>query len=79
MALHIELCSFLRKYVSDYDPAKGIELGISEGVRVEQAIRQLDIPFEEVKIIVVNHKAVKPDHLLKEGDRVGLFTVVTGG
>lgn len=79
MSFRVELCSLLRKYVHDYDPAKGTEVNIGAGQRVEQAIRELDIPPEEVGVIVVNRKVVGPDYVLKHGDTVGLFSVLVGG
>jgi len=79
MSLRVELCSFLRKHITDYDPAKGIELDAGPGLTVEEVIKQVDIPSEEVKIITVNRTVVKPDYLLRDGDKVGLFTALVGG
>ena len=42
-------------------------------------IRHLDIPAEEVAILLVNGFHQKPDYAVKDGDVVALFPPVGGG
>ena len=42
-------------------------------------IRQLEIPAEEVAILLVNGFHQKPDYAVKDGDVVALFPPVGGG
>lgn len=79
MALQIFLSSSLRKYVPDYDPSKGIELAIPRGTSVSEVCRELAIPTEPIKIIMVDGIGKSLDHILEGNERVGLFPPVGGG
>jgi sulfur carrier protein ThiS len=61
-----------------YCPPEG-ELTVPEGTDLAGLITMLEIPPEEVKLIFINNKRADEEHLLAEGDRVGLFPPVGGG
>ncbi len=42
-------------------------------------IRHLDIPFEEVAILLINGFHKKPENEVKDGDIVAIFPPVGGG
>lgn len=50
-----------------------IEITLTNGATVLEAIQALGIPKEKVKLIFVNHTGALLDQPLKEGDRVSLF------
>jgi molybdopterin converting factor small subunit len=79
MPVRVELCPTLRKRVLNDQPAKGLELPDSQGLTVEAVIQRLNLSVDEVQLMVVNRKIVRPDYPLKEGDRLALFAVVDGG
>jgi sulfur carrier protein ThiS len=79
MALRIELSSYFRTYVSSYDRNKGVEVPFEAGKTVEQVIRELGLPREEVVVMTVNRSSVRPDHVLQDGDLIGLFPAALGG
>jgi sulfur carrier protein ThiS len=79
MKIHIELCSFLRKYRSEYDPNKGIELEVDQPLTVAEAAQKLGIPVEEIQMVLINHDLGSRDQVVEEGDSVGLYTVLVGG
>ncbi len=79
MPLHVEISSFLRKYVPDYDPVKGLSLNGQAGRTVGAVMNDLGIPLDEVQIILVNHRAAKPETRLGEDDEIGLFPALGGG
>jgi sulfur carrier protein ThiS len=79
MSLHVEVSSYLRKFLPNYNPEEGLILDFRPGMTVAQMIKDLGIPEEQVQLIMVNRMAVKPDHVLKEGDLVGLFPILDGG
>jgi molybdopterin converting factor small subunit len=60
----------------DYKGATEYEM--TEGAKVGELIRKLDIVEEEVKIIFVNGRKGETDTELKEGDRVGFAPAVGG-
>jgi molybdopterin converting factor small subunit len=79
MTVYVELCSFLRRYFSGYDPAEGIVLEIDAEAAVEKVIETLGIPAGHVEIATVNRVAVNLDTVVRDGDLVGLFTMPGGG
>lgn len=79
MALRVEVGSYLRKYLTEYDPEKGLELKFEAEKTAGQIIDELGIPRSEVSIIMVNRKAARSDQALKDGDLLGLFPVALGG
>ncbi|NLM51781.1 MAG: MoaD/ThiS family protein [Firmicutes bacterium] len=50
-----------------------------QGITVEQAIKVLDIPEEEVSLIMVNGILVQKEYVLKDGDTLALFPPIGGG
>lgn len=50
-----------------------------DGLTVGGLMERLSIPAGEVKIRFVNSVHVGEDHVLKDGDRVGLFPAIGGG
>ena len=79
MPLKILLSSTLRKYISGYDPVKGISFSVDEEITVEELCERINIPPDRIKIVMVNGKSKPMDHTLKGGERVGLFPPIGGG
>jgi sulfur-carrier protein len=79
MALLIKLSSSLRPFAQRYDPHHGLEMDIRPGATVADIIRELGIPLEKVKIIMVNGLSAGHDHELRDDDRLSLFPPVGGG
>lgn len=58
-------------------------LGREQGVRslcdlqrpipLQEFLSGLQIPPDQVQLVMVNHKAVPPTHVIQPGDRVALF------
>jgi len=68
----------LRKYLKSR-VGEPQEVGLPEGARLSDLLRQAGLPAEEVKQAFVNGRRASPDRLLEEGDRVALFPAVAGG
>lgn len=66
-------------YLQKYSGAQEIKLHIDGGLRVEEVLKRLGVPIEEVGIVVVNGKWQDVDYLLQDGDRVEVFPVYLGG
>ena len=79
MPLKILLSSTLRRYVSDYDPAKGVVLYPEEDMTVAELCEQMNIPVDRIKIIIVDGKNKSLTHVLTGVERVGLFPAIGGG
>ncbi|MBW2569009.1 MAG: MoaD/ThiS family protein [Deltaproteobacteria bacterium] len=79
MPLKILLSSSLRKYVSAYDPVKGMSFSVDGKITVEELCERINIPCDKIKIVMVNGKSKHMDYVLKGGERVGLFPPIGGG
>ena len=77
--LKIILSSTLRKYLPVYDPVKGVDFTIDGKLTVAELCRQLRIPPDEVKIVMVNGKSEGLDYLIQGDERIGLFPPIGGG
>ncbi len=79
MALQVFLAASLRQYVKDYNPATGCEIAVKAGATVRDVARQLQIPEEEVKLIMVDGINVAWETTLAGNERVAFFPPVGGG
>lgn len=79
MQVRVELSTALRPLVNGYDPQRGITVDLKPGSSVAGLMAALHLDASGVKVIMVNRKAAKPQHLLEHGDLVGLFPSLGGG
>ena len=79
MALQLLLAASLRKYIPDYDAATGFNLQVEAGLTVRQIVRQLKIPEQEVKLIMIDGIGSQWDAILQGDERLALFPPVGGG
>ncbi len=52
---------------------------IEKNTTINELIKKIDIPINEVKIIFLNGIHAKGDEILKDNDRIGIFPPVGGG
>lgn len=79
MALKVLLAATLRRFVPGYDAAAGVRLEIGPGSCVRDVARRLQVPEDEVRVIMVNGIAARWDTPVQGDDRVALFPPVGGG
>jgi len=64
-------------------PALGIgqpfPVELPEGATIGDLINRLGLPPEQVKIVFVNGLVRTPEHVLADGDELGIFPPVGGG
>lgn len=58
---------------------EGQIVSLPEGSTVRRLIAKLDIPADAVKMVFVHGKSVQEDHILSDGDEIGIFPPVAGG
>ncbi|MDR2141896.1 MAG: MoaD/ThiS family protein [Deltaproteobacteria bacterium] len=79
MNVSVRLSTTLRRLVPGYKPAEGLEIEIETGSLALDLARRLNLPPEEIKIVMLNGRRVNLETPLAEGDRVGFFPAVGGG
>lgn len=80
MSIRVDLNPILRrKYRPDYDPDKGLILIDGAGKTLQQIVKELGIPFDEVSSILVNYRVEQPSYRLNDGDLIHLSIAISGG
>ncbi len=79
----MRLYATLRKYQPEgknSEPGEALVCELVEGTTLQEFLeKELGVPSGEVKIVFVNGASQSFDHVLADGDRVGIFPPVAGG
>lgn len=75
ITINLKLYALLQRFV----PANAKEYSLDDGTTINDVIKILGIPEGETKFAFVNDKKVEFDHVLQNGDTLGMFPYVTGG
>ena len=79
LTVHVKLFATLRRYRPDLGIGEAFAVELPEGTTVQGLIRHLDLPEDQVKIVFVNALFRPMDHILADGDELGIFPAVGGG
>jgi len=78
--IEIRLYATLRRYRPELKVGEPLFLKLDEGTTVKRVLEEmLTIPTGVVKTVFVNGIYREVDHVLADGDRVGIFPPVGGG
>jgi sulfur carrier protein ThiS len=73
MQITVKLHASLRPYERSNSSSGLFPLETSEKATVREVIRELGIPPQKVRMILVNGRGVDSESILSNGDRVALF------
>jgi molybdopterin converting factor small subunit len=74
------LYATLKEYHPEGKVGEALIRELAEGTTVQKFLKdELGVPPDEVKIVFVNGITRRFDHVLADGDRVGIFPPVGGG
>jgi molybdopterin synthase sulfur carrier subunit len=79
MKVRVKLFATLRELFPELGIGEAMEVEVPEGASVGALISHLKLPPEEVKLVYVNGRLRDKDHVLSEGDEIGIFPPVGGG
>ena len=77
--VEVRLYARLRKYHPNPESNEALVITLNDKAKLGNLLDKLKLPKEEIKVIFVNGKSEEESHLLKDGDRVGIFSPVGGG
>lgn len=77
MPIHVHLHLFAT--LARLTPATADRHPLPEGATAGFLVRDLGIPPDEAKLILVNGRRVETDAVLADGDRIGIFPPIGGG
>jgi molybdopterin synthase sulfur carrier subunit len=73
MQITVKLHASLRPYGKSDSPNGLFPLETSENTNIREVIRELGIPPEKVRMILLNGRGVDSESILSNGDRIALF------
>jgi sulfur carrier protein ThiS len=79
MHVTVKLYATLHRYGQGQQAGAPFEIELPEAASLHDLIDQLKIPPEETRITFVNGIIEETDHILKDGDTVGMFPPIGGG
>ncbi len=77
MLIKVKSYVTMRKYTAHLDTEGDLE--IPEGTTVDAVLKQLKVPSESEKLIIVNGRHQTNDYVLQPGDDLVFFPPVAGG
>lgn len=79
ITVHVKLFATLRQYRPGLGIGEAFPVELPDGATVADLIQTLGLPQGEVKVVFVNALFREPEHVLDDGDEVGIFPPVGGG
>ncbi|UCD87583.1 MAG: MoaD/ThiS family protein [Desulfobacterales bacterium] len=70
------LCHYIPKSERRLDRHKW---DIDEGATVQQVLKMVGLPDDEVRVLLINGRNAKRENVLKEGDVLHVFPPMAGG
>jgi molybdopterin converting factor small subunit len=77
--VHVKLYATLRNHRPGLEIGESFAVELPGGATVGQLIQLLGLPEREVKTVFVNGRSQPQDHILADGDELGIFPPVGGG
>lgn len=79
MKISVKLFATLRPFLGEGASGSPVALDIPSGATIGELANLLKLPPDEVKICFVNGRICELDHILTDGDEVGIFPPIGGG
>jgi molybdopterin synthase sulfur carrier subunit len=79
MIVHVKLFATLRRYYPNFKIGEEMPVELPREATVGDLIEQLRLPKDQVKVVFVNAVVRSKEHVLADGDEVGMFPPVGGG
>ncbi len=79
MEIEVRLFATYQTYLPKGDGKHTFRLEVNEGARVADVLKQLKMPENMPKILLVNGKQAQTDTVLQAGDTVSIFPPLGGG
>lgn len=77
MIVQLKLFGHLRQHLPDGTGPHPVEA--ADGVTVAELLTGFGVPADQPRILMVNGRHVRPDHVLADGDVLAAFPPVAGG
>jgi len=79
MQVEITVFATLRRYMPDLPVGGSRQIEVQHGATIGEVMHLLELPPEEVKVVMRNHRHAELDETVNEGDRIAFIPAVAGG
>ena len=79
MMIHVKLIANYREHLPSGAKNGVIDLDVTDGTTVREALSRFPIPLDDSSVIVLNGRTVDLDTPLTQGDVVSAFSAIAGG
>jgi len=79
ITVHVRLYATLRRLRPGLALGEALPVELEEGATVGRLFQEMALPEDEIKIVFVNNLVRERDHVLVDGDELGIFPPVGGG
>ncbi len=77
--VEVRLYASLRKYHPNPESSEALVITLNDKAKLGNLLDKLKLPKEEIKVVFVNGRSEEESRLLKDGDRIGIFSPIGGG
>ncbi|SDM02874.1 MoaD/ThiS family protein [Halarsenatibacter silvermanii] len=77
--IEVKLLGNLKYYPEEKNKMQIIESEESDEIILNEVIEELNIPEDEINLILVNGREKSPNSKVEEGDSIKILPVVSGG
>jgi len=79
MKVEVRVFATLRRYLPELGIGEPLVLEIQDGTTLDEIRGSLDLPAQEVKVIMRNNRQADPSDQAADGDRITFIPAVAGG
>lgn len=79
MKVEVRVFATLRRHLPDLGIGEPKVMEVPEGTTLDDIRASLNLPADEVKVIMRNNRQAEPDELAQNGDRITYIPAVAGG
>ena len=79
MKVEVRVFATLRRYLPDLGIGEPKVMEVPEGTTLDDIRASLNLPADEVKVIMRNNRQAEPEELAQNGDRITYIPAVAGG
>jgi molybdopterin converting factor small subunit len=79
ITVHVRLYATLRRLRPGLELGEALPVELESGSTVGSLLQAMTLPEDEIKIVFVNNLVREQDHVLEDGDQLGIFPPVGGG
>jgi len=78
-SIEVRLFSSLRKYYPNPRNGEALTITMEDEAKLGSLFDELKIPKKKITVVLVNGRHEEEGYLLRNGDRIAIFSLISGG